>query len=65
MHTFEYYDPISKVSLNDRTRIITLEISKKKKYAEKPTNEMNVPELWAFYFEKWNVMLLDNPAQKI
>jgi predicted transposase/invertase (TIGR01784 family) len=48
-HTFEYYDPDNRVSLNGRTRIITLELSKLEKIVEKPANEMSVQELWAVY----------------
>ena len=50
-HTFEYYDPEKCVSLNGRTRIITLELSKLKPVVEKPAKEMSNPERWAVYFE--------------
>jgi len=50
-HSFEYYDPKRRVSLNGRSRIITIELSKLKKVAEKPTAEMNAREHWAVYFE--------------
>jgi predicted transposase/invertase (TIGR01784 family) len=50
-HSFEYYDPVNKVSLNGRTRIITLELAKVEKIVEKPTEEMSVHELWAVFFE--------------
>jgi predicted transposase/invertase (TIGR01784 family) len=49
-HTFEYYDPKRRVSLNGRSRIITLELSKLKKIVEKPVVEMSVTEYWAVYF---------------
>jgi predicted transposase/invertase (TIGR01784 family) len=49
-HTFEYYDPSNGISLNGRTKIITLELSKLEKIVEKPTNEMNIQELWAVFF---------------
>ena len=49
-HTFEYYDPIHHVSLNGRSRIITLELSKLAGIVEKPIQEMSRAELWAFYF---------------
>jgi predicted transposase/invertase (TIGR01784 family) len=50
-HSFEYYDPVRCVSLNGRTKIITLELTKLEKIASKPTSEMNEPESWAFFFE--------------
>jgi predicted transposase/invertase (TIGR01784 family) len=50
-HVFEYYDPKRRVSLNGRSRIITLELSKLEKVAEKPTEEMSVQEYWAVYLE--------------
>ena len=50
-HTFEYYDPINRVSLNGRTRIITLELCKLEKVVEKPTDEMSLSEKWAVFFE--------------
>ena len=49
-HSFEYYDPVRRVSLNGRTRILTLELSKLEKVAKKPTEEMSLQELWAVYF---------------
>jgi predicted transposase/invertase (TIGR01784 family) len=48
---FEYYDPKRQVSLNGRSRIITLELSKLEKVAEKPAEEMSAQEYWAVYFE--------------
>jgi predicted transposase/invertase (TIGR01784 family) len=50
LHTFEYYDPQHKVSLNGRSRIITLELSKLGKVVKKPIKDMNAPELWGVYF---------------
>ena len=50
LHTFKYYDPGHAVSLNGKTRIITLELSKLEKIVEKPTSQMNVQEYWAIYF---------------
>ena len=50
-HSLEYYDPIRKVSLNGRTRIITLELSKLKKIVDKPEDEMSFQEHWAVYFK--------------
>jgi hypothetical protein len=49
-HSFEYYDPARRISLNGRTRILTLELSKLDNVAQKPTEEMSVQELWAVYF---------------
>jgi len=49
-HIFEYYDFQRSVSLNGRSRIITIELSKLEKVAEKPVAEMSVKEYWAFFF---------------
>jgi predicted transposase/invertase (TIGR01784 family) len=49
-HSFEYYDAVNKVSLNGRTRVITLELSKLDKVVEKPANEMSASERWAVFF---------------
>ena len=49
-HTFEYYDPVHKVKLNGKSRIITVELSKLAKVAEKPVEEMSLKEYWAVYF---------------
>jgi hypothetical protein len=50
LHTFEYYDPLHGVSLNGRSRIITLELSKLDKVVEKPVKDMSAPELWGVFF---------------
>ena len=50
-HSFEYYDPVTHVSLGGRTRIITLELIKADKIAEKPIDEMSVSERWTYFFE--------------
>ena len=50
LHTFEYYDPVHKIRLNGRSRIITLELSKLDKVVEKPTAAMSALESWAVYF---------------
>ena len=50
-HSFEYYDPIRKVSLNGRTQIITLELSKLDIIVKKPPCEMSISERWAVFFE--------------
>jgi predicted transposase/invertase (TIGR01784 family) len=49
-HTFEYYDPIHAVSLNGRSRITTVELSKLERVVEKPTGDMNAREHWAVFF---------------
>jgi predicted transposase/invertase (TIGR01784 family) len=51
LHAFEYYDPAHKVSLNGRSRIITLELSKLGEVVKKPIETMNTPELWGVYFQ--------------
>jgi predicted transposase/invertase (TIGR01784 family) len=51
LHKFEYYDPSHGVSLNGRSRIITLELSKLDKVVEKPIRDMNAPELWGVFFQ--------------
>jgi predicted transposase/invertase (TIGR01784 family) len=50
LHRFEYYDPEYGVSLNGRSRIITLELSKLDRIVEKPVEEMTASEHWAVYF---------------
>ncbi|MCL2154784.1 MAG: PD-(D/E)XK nuclease family transposase, partial [Leptospirales bacterium] len=50
-HSFEYYDPAHGVSLNGKTRIITIELSKLEEIVEKPIDEMSVQEHWAIYFK--------------
>ena len=50
LHAFEYYDPTNKVSLNGRSRIITIELSKMDMIVEKPTAEMSAAEHWAVFF---------------
>ncbi|MDR1302807.1 MAG: Rpn family recombination-promoting nuclease/putative transposase [Treponema sp.] len=49
-HTFEYYDPVRRVSLNGRSRITTVELSKLERVVEKPIGEMNAQEQWAIFF---------------
>jgi predicted transposase/invertase (TIGR01784 family) len=51
LHTFEYYDPLHNVSLNGRSRIITLELSKLDKVVKKPIKDMNAPERWGAFFQ--------------
>ena len=50
-HTFEYFDKANGVSLNGRSSIITLELSKLNKVVEKPTEKMSLKEQWAVYFK--------------
>ena len=50
IHNFEYYDPVHKISLNGRSWIITLELSKLEEVVEKPVLEMSVQEQWAVFF---------------
>ena len=50
-HSFEYYDPVHGVSLNGKSRIITLELSKLEGIVEKPIDEMSAQELWAVFFK--------------
>jgi predicted transposase/invertase (TIGR01784 family) len=49
-HTFEYYDPVHGVSLNGRSRITTVELSKLERVVEKPIKDMNAREHWAVFF---------------
>jgi len=51
LHTFEYYDPVHKVSFTGISRIITLELSKVDKIIDKPVNGMSSNEYWAVYFQ--------------
>ena len=50
-HTFFYYDPFRGVSLDGRTQIITLELSKLDEIIEKPIDKMSDSERWAVFFE--------------
>jgi len=50
LHAFEYYDRGHGVSLNGRSRIITLELSKLDKVIEKPIRDMSAPEHWGVFF---------------
>jgi hypothetical protein len=50
LHTFEYYDPVHKVSFNGKSKIITLELSKLEKIVEKPIESMSVQEYWGIFF---------------
>jgi predicted transposase/invertase (TIGR01784 family) len=50
VHAFEYYDPVHGVSLDGKSRIITMELSKLDKVIEKSTEEMTAAEHWAVFF---------------
>jgi predicted transposase/invertase (TIGR01784 family) len=50
-HSFEYYDSVRKVSLNGRSRIIALELSKLEHVVGKPAGDMDIQEKWAVYFK--------------
>ncbi|MDR2898524.1 MAG: Rpn family recombination-promoting nuclease/putative transposase, partial [Spirochaetaceae bacterium] len=58
-HTFMYHAPVLNVSLNGRSRIVTMELSKMDKVVEKPTDKMSTQELWAVFFE-----YLTDPAKR-
>jgi predicted transposase/invertase (TIGR01784 family) len=50
VHSFEYYDPKNKVSLNGRTRIITVELGKlEKTIGSKSVEQMTAAERWAYF----------------
>ena len=51
IHSFEYYDPEHKISLNGRSRIITMELSKMYTLENKPTKELSSAENWATFFQ--------------
>jgi predicted transposase/invertase (TIGR01784 family) len=50
-HQFRYYDRIRGVSLGGRSRIVTLELAKAKRVADKPVAGMSPAEKWAVFFE--------------
>jgi predicted transposase/invertase (TIGR01784 family) len=50
LHQFEYYDPVRGVSLEGRSRIVTVELSKVDRMIEKPAGAMTAPEHWAIFF---------------
>ena len=50
VHSFEYYDAEHRVSLNGRSRIITMELAKAAPALEKRTEEMSAQEQWGVYF---------------
>ena len=50
VHTFQYYDPLHAVSLEGKSRIVTVELKKAEQIIEKPLSEMSAPEAWAAFF---------------
>jgi len=50
-HTFLFYDPEARISLDGKLRIITLELEKSAMFIDKPVSEMNGVELWAAFFQ--------------
>jgi predicted transposase/invertase (TIGR01784 family) len=51
VHNFLYYDPDTGVSLDGKTRIITVELIKTEPIANKPVEAMTNMELWAVFFQ--------------
>lgn len=49
-HSFEYYDHVKGVSLNGKTQIITIELTKLDNVVDKSIEEMNTKEYWAIFF---------------
>jgi predicted transposase/invertase (TIGR01784 family) len=49
-HIFEYYDPVRGISLEGRSRIITLELAKLDRVVDKPAEKMSASEQWAVFF---------------
>jgi predicted transposase/invertase (TIGR01784 family) len=50
-HAFLFYDPETRVSLEGKVRIITLELEKSAMCIDKPASEMSGAEAWAAYFQ--------------
>jgi predicted transposase/invertase (TIGR01784 family) len=50
VHNFKYYDEENSISLNGRSHIITIELSKLEQIAQKPVAEMTALERWAVFF---------------
>jgi predicted transposase/invertase (TIGR01784 family) len=50
VHNFRYYDDENGISLNGRSHIITIELSKLERIAKKPVSEMTALERWAVFF---------------
>ncbi len=50
VHNFKYYDEENSISLNGRSHIITIELSKLEQIAQKPVSDMTALERWAVFF---------------
>ena len=50
VHNFDQYDKVNQISLNGRSHIITIELSKLEQIAKKPVSEMTTLERWAVFF---------------
>jgi predicted transposase/invertase (TIGR01784 family) len=50
VHNFKHYDEDHGISLNGRSHIITIELSKLEQIAKKPVAEMTALERWAVFF---------------
>jgi len=50
-HTFEYYDAEHNISLNGKSRIITIELSKLDKIIDKSVDDMSPAERWGVFFQ--------------
>jgi predicted transposase/invertase (TIGR01784 family) len=46
-----YFDPVHRVSLDGKTKIITIELVKTKHIADKSVKDMTNAELWAVFFQ--------------
>ncbi|AEF82358.1 PD-(D/E)XK nuclease family transposase [Leadbettera azotonutricia] len=55
VHRFEYYDRENKVPLGGRTAIITLELQKAGRLAEKPIPNMTSLERWSLFFRYFSL----------
>ena len=51
VHNFKYYDEENGISLNGKSHIITIELSKLEQIAKKPVAEMSAIERWAVFFK--------------
>ena len=51
IHGFEYYDRKNNISLNGKTHIITVELSKLKSEREEDLEKLTGKELWAMFFK--------------
>jgi len=51
VHSFLFYDPDNHISLDGKTRIITVELEKTKPIVDKPIENMTNAEAWAVFFQ--------------